>query len=142
MFLGSSLRCDVFGSFLKRRGNSQNFSPRSLGKIRSRPGRGYRGSTARWAASSHRPSRGEARYVVVEFAVCYDIESDPSFNTQAFYGLFLRITDLTPGSHHPLEPYSSSSSSAPIASISYFFISLRKYFRSISASRAAWEMLP
>jgi hypothetical protein len=36
-------------------------------------------------------------YVTVDFDVCYDTEDDPLFNIQAYDGLFLRITDLTPG---------------------------------------------
>jgi hypothetical protein len=38
-----------------------------------------------------------AEYVTVDFDVCYDTEDDPNFNIQAFDGLLLRVTDLTPG---------------------------------------------
>ncbi len=38
-----------------------------------------------------------ARYVSVDFDVCYDTEDDPELNIQAYDGLFLRVTDLTPG---------------------------------------------
>jgi hypothetical protein len=40
---------------------------------------------------------GSARYVSVDFDVCYDTEDDPELNVQAYDGLFLRVTDLTPG---------------------------------------------
>ena len=36
-------------------------------------------------------------YVVVEFDVCYDTEDDPVLERTAYDGLFLRVTDLTPG---------------------------------------------
>jgi hypothetical protein len=39
----------------------------------------------------------DAEYVTVDFDVCYDTEDDPSFNVLAYDGLFLRVTDLTPG---------------------------------------------
>jgi hypothetical protein len=38
-----------------------------------------------------------AEYVTVDFDVCYDTEDDPNFNIQAYDGLLLRVTDLTPG---------------------------------------------
>jgi hypothetical protein len=39
----------------------------------------------------------DAEYVTVDFDVCYDTEDDPSFDVLAYDGLFLRVTDLTPG---------------------------------------------
>jgi hypothetical protein len=39
----------------------------------------------------------DADLVVVDFDVCYDTEDDPNFNVLAYDGLFLRITDRTPG---------------------------------------------
>ena len=38
-----------------------------------------------------------AEYVTIDFDVCYDTEDDPNFNIQAYDGLLLRVTDLTPG---------------------------------------------
>jgi hypothetical protein len=38
-----------------------------------------------------------ASYVTVEFDACYDTENDPNLRVLAYDGLFLRITDLTPG---------------------------------------------
>jgi hypothetical protein len=38
-----------------------------------------------------------AEYVTVDMDIAYDTEDDPNFNIQAFDGLFLRITDQTPG---------------------------------------------
>jgi hypothetical protein len=57
------------------------------------------GSPARWERliSPAFAVPADSQYVVLEFDVCYDTEDDPSFNIQAFDGLFLRITDLTPG---------------------------------------------
>jgi hypothetical protein len=40
---------------------------------------------------------GNAEYVTIDFDVCYDTEDDPNFRIRAYDGLFLRITDLTPG---------------------------------------------
>ncbi len=39
----------------------------------------------------------DAEYVTVEFDICYDTEDDPNLNVQAYDGVFLRVTDLTPG---------------------------------------------
>jgi hypothetical protein len=39
----------------------------------------------------------DAQYVTLEFDVCYDTEDDPNFRVLAYDGLFLRITDQTPG---------------------------------------------
>jgi hypothetical protein len=39
----------------------------------------------------------DADWVEVEFDVCTDTEDDPSFNVQAYDGLFLRVFDGTPG---------------------------------------------
>ena len=39
----------------------------------------------------------DAEYVVVEFDICYNTEDDPILPTTAYDGLFLRVTDLTPG---------------------------------------------
>jgi hypothetical protein len=39
----------------------------------------------------------DSDYVEVEFDVCYNTEDDPAFKIQAYDGLFLRVTDLTPG---------------------------------------------
>ena len=41
----------------------------------------------------------DAEYVTVDFDVCYDTEDNPDFNIEAFDGLFLRVTDLTGGTH-------------------------------------------
>jgi hypothetical protein len=38
-----------------------------------------------------------AAYVTVEFDVCTDSEDDPVLTTTAYDGVFLRVTDLTPG---------------------------------------------
>ncbi|MBV9269122.1 MAG: exo-alpha-sialidase [Acidobacteriaceae bacterium] len=38
-----------------------------------------------------------AKFVSVDFDVCYDTEDDPILNVLAYDGLFLRLTDLTPG---------------------------------------------
>jgi len=40
---------------------------------------------------------GDAQYVTIDMDVCYDTEDDPNFNILAYDGLFLRVTDLTPG---------------------------------------------
>jgi len=39
----------------------------------------------------------DADIVTIEFDICTDTEEDPNFNVQAYDGLFLRVTDLTPG---------------------------------------------
>ena len=39
----------------------------------------------------------DAEYVTVDFDVCYDTEDEPLLNVWAYDGLFLRVTDLTPG---------------------------------------------
>lgn len=39
----------------------------------------------------------EAQYVTVEFDVCYDLEDDPILPTLGYDGVFLRLTDQTPG---------------------------------------------
>jgi hypothetical protein len=38
-----------------------------------------------------------AEYVTIDMDVCYDTEDDPNFNILAYDGLFLRVTDVTPG---------------------------------------------
>jgi hypothetical protein len=38
-----------------------------------------------------------SQFVSVDFDVCYDTEDDPNFRVLAYDGLFLRLTDLTPG---------------------------------------------
>ncbi len=40
---------------------------------------------------------GDSDYVTIDMDVCHDTEDDPSFNVLAYDGLFLRVTDLTPG---------------------------------------------
>jgi hypothetical protein len=39
----------------------------------------------------------DAEYVTVDFDVCYDTEDEPLLNIWAYDGLFLRVTDMTPG---------------------------------------------
>ena len=39
----------------------------------------------------------DTSFVVVEFDICYNTEDDPNFNILAYDGVFLRVTDLTPG---------------------------------------------
>jgi hypothetical protein len=40
---------------------------------------------------------GNAEYVTIDMDVCYDTEDDPNFNILAYDGVFLRVTDQTPG---------------------------------------------
>ena len=39
----------------------------------------------------------DSQYVLVEFDVCYDTEDDPVLPVTAYDGVFLRVTDVTPG---------------------------------------------
>ena len=41
----------------------------------------------------------DSQWVTVEFDVCYDTEDEPLLNIWAYDGLFLRVTDLTGGTH-------------------------------------------
>ena len=41
----------------------------------------------------------DAEYVTVDFDVCYDTEDEPLLNIWAYDGLFLRVTDVTGGTH-------------------------------------------
>jgi hypothetical protein len=40
---------------------------------------------------------GDSDYVTIDMDVCYDTEDDPNFNVLAYDGVFLRVTDQTPG---------------------------------------------
>jgi hypothetical protein len=57
------------------------------------------GSPARWERllSPQYVVPADSDYVAVEFDVCTDTEDDPNFNVLAYDGVFLRVTDLTPG---------------------------------------------
>jgi len=41
----------------------------------------------------------DSQWVTVEFDVCYDTEDEPLLNIWAYDGLFLRVTDVTGGTH-------------------------------------------
>lgn len=57
------------------------------------------GSPSRWERlfSPSFAIPGDAQTVEVEFDVCYDTEEDPNLRYLAYDGVFLRVTDLTPG---------------------------------------------